>query len=59
MIDGFAYVVLSLTYERTVAAIFREGLYDLPARPLRGGCVHAVALDQGRQAASCSLFVRG
>src|ERR1700686_3174046 len=48
--------------ERTVAAILRQGVYLLSAGHLRGGGVHAVAPDQGRQAASAgrrNLIVGG
>jgi hypothetical protein len=37
-------------YGRTVAAIPGQGVYHLPARPLRGGGI--ITRDQGRQAAS-------
>src|SRR5216684_2076357 len=37
--------------KRSVAAILRQGVYLLSARHLRGGGVHAVARDQGREAA--------
>jgi hypothetical protein len=50
VIDGFAYVILSLT-EVLSPAILRQGVYLRSARPLRGGCVHAVARHQRRHAA--------
>ena len=40
------------SYRRTVAAISAEGVYPLPACHVRGGCLHAMALDQGCKAAS-------
>src|SRR5713101_341060 len=49
-------------YGRTATAIPEQGVYPLPARLIRGGGVHAVARDQGRQAASAgrrSLIVAG
>ena len=47
---------------RTVAAISEQGVYLLSARLLRGVGDHAVARDQGRQAASAgcrSVIVGG
>lgn len=38
-------------YGRTVTAVRRQVVYHLPARPLCGSGVHAMARDQGRQAA--------
>ena len=49
-------------YRFAVAAILRQGVYLLSACLLRGGGAHAVARDQGRQAASAggrSLNVGG
>src|SRR5713226_8432121 len=49
-------------YGRTVTAIPWQGVYHLPARLLGRACAHAVARDQGRQAASAgrrSLIVGG
>ncbi len=44
----------SQSYGRAVTAIPGQGVCPLPARPLRRGSPHAVARDQGRQAASPS-----
>ena len=52
IINGFAYLTMSFT-GLLVPQYQHQGVHPLPARPPRGARAHALARDQGLEAAGC------